>query len=154
MKSEDDLQRFGRNQKPTTLNFKWSPCSIKADFDRLMCKSQIPSRAAKSTTNTNETRGQKWPQLPIYLDNRPKLLLNHLEYHKELTRKDDLINNLKTQLQHDNENLFDYTPVSFVISIPEGKYSTIDVFLQKFLSCFETFNVNKARFKELMKNEM
>ena len=65
----------------------------------------------------------------MYSENRPTLLLNHFEYHKELTRKDDLINNLKTQLQHDNENLFDYTPISFVISIPEGKYTTIEIFL-------------------------
>lgn len=36
------------------------------------------------------------------IDNRvPKLMINHFEFHKEITRKDDLLCNLKTQLKHD-----------------------------------------------------
>ena len=53
---------------------------------------------------------------------KPVVMTNHFEYHKELSRKDDLLANLKTQLMHDQENLYDYTPVSFMISIPEGRY--------------------------------
>jgi hypothetical protein len=52
---------------------------------------------------------------------RPKQLVNHFEGHKELTRKDDLLSNLRTQMQHEGDNLFDYTPISFQISLPEGK---------------------------------
>ena len=48
-------------------------------------------------------------------------MINHLEGHRELTRKDELVINLKTQLQHENENLFDYTPITFHVTIPEGK---------------------------------
>ena len=44
---------------------------------------------------------------------------------------------------HDQENLFDYTPVSFSISIPEGKYLTIDNFFAKFYQCYEILSKSK-----------
>lgn len=59
-------------------------------------------------------------------------MINHLEFHKEITRKNELLNNLKTQLLHNNENIFDYVPVSFQIVIPEGKYSNLNNFISKF----------------------
>lgn len=45
--------------------------------------------------------------------NKLNFLINHFEFHKELSRKDELLTNLKTQLMYNNENIFDYTPVSF-----------------------------------------
>jgi hypothetical protein len=48
-------------------------------------------------------------------------MINHLEGHRELTTKDNLVINLKAQLHHDGENLFDYTPITFQINIPDGK---------------------------------
>ncbi len=45
--------------------FKWTPCSIKMDFRNL--------------TDSKGTR---------------KMIVNHFENHKEITRKDDLIRNL------------------------------------------------------------
>ena len=77
------------------------------------------------------------------VNKRPRLILNHFEGHKELTRKDDLLNNLKTQLNHEQENLFDYTPISFHVHILEGRYQTIDHFLQKFLTCYEILNQSR-----------
>ena len=49
---------------------------------------------------------------------------------------------------HDQENLFDYTPVSFTIVIPEGKYHTIDNFFSKFYQCYETLSKSKTLLKE------
>ena len=77
------------------------------------------------------------------VNRRPRLILNHFEGHKELTRKDDLLNNLKTQLNHEQENLFEYTPISFLISIPEGRYQSIDAFIQKFLATYEILNQSR-----------
>ena len=77
-----------------------------------------------------------------------QFIINHFEGHKELTRKDDLFTNLKTQLIHDGENIFDYMPVSFSITIPEGKYSSIDNFLQKFLKCFDILNQSHNKIKD------
>jgi len=48
-------------------------------------------------------------------------MYNHFEGHRELTTKDALVLNLKSQLHHDGENLFDYTPITFNVIIPEGK---------------------------------
>ena len=70
------------------------------------------------------------------LNLRPKHLLNHFEGHKELTRKDELVNNLKQQLQYEHENIFDYTPISFQINLPEGKQPQLEYYFRKFISIF------------------
>lgn len=41
------------------------------------------------------------------------------------------------------ENIFDYTPISFAIMIPEGRYQTIDNFLAKFVHCFNVLDQTK-----------
>lgn len=74
---------------------------------------------------------------------RPKHMVNHFEFHKELTRKDDLVSNLRTQLQYECENLFDYTPVTFQISIPEGKQPSLEHSFKKFLSLYYVLNQTK-----------
>lgn len=74
-------------------------------------------------------------------------MLNHLEFHKQLTRKDELLSNLRTQLLFNNENIFDYTPISFQINIPEGKYQTMSNFLNKFLKIFEVLYNSKKTGK-------
>ena len=67
---------------------------------------------------------------------RPRNLLNHLEFHKELSRKDDLIHNLKSQLHHDGENLFNYTPVTLNIIIHEGKHQSLEPRFLKFFKLY------------------
>lgn len=71
---------------------------------------------------------------------RPRNIINHFEYHKELSRKDDLVSNLRTQLQYECENLFDYTPITFQISIPEGKQPSLEHSFKKFLSLYYVLN--------------
>ena len=82
---------------------------------------------------------------------RPRHLINHFEGHKELTRKDDLICNLKTQLQHENENLYDYTPITFHIALPEGKHPSLESFFKKFLSLYEVLASNRGMVRQFAK---
>ena len=70
-------------------------------------------------------------------------MINHLEGHRELTTKDNLVINLKAQLHHESENLFDYTPVTFHINIPEGKQPSLEHFFKKFLSLYYVLNSTK-----------
>jgi hypothetical protein len=78
-----------------------------------------------------------------YKHTRPRNLLNHFEFHKEISRKDDLIQNLKTQLHHDGENLYNYTPITLNIVIHEGKHTSLEIHFQKFLKLYENLrNIN------------
>ena len=126
---------------PLKVQFKWSPCSIKSDFMKLssICNvgwAQQPkshnnsttqkqffgqsSRIAGANSSIYSSMGQNASVNFLQKQNqvgsnfiRPKHLINHFEGHKELSRKDELVSNLRTQLQHHNENLFDYTPITF-----------------------------------------
>jgi len=86
------------------LHFKWSPCSIKQDFLKLNSGAFIKNMNA--TSKSSQFSGTKSipgaftnassmaPARRTYM--RPRHLLNHFEGHKELTRKDELVSNLKT----------------------------------------------------------
>lgn len=78
-------------------------------------------------------------------------MINHLEGHRELTTKDNLVINLKAQLQHEYENLFDYTPVTFHVNIPDGKQSSLEQFFKKFLSFYYVLNSTKMQVMFLNK---
>ena len=72
-------------------------------------------------------------------------MINHFEFHRELSRKDELITNLKTQLQYECENLFDFTPITFMINIPEGKQPSLEHFFKKFLNLYYVLNQTKEQ---------
>ena len=116
-----------RPPSPLAVNFKWTPCSIKSDFYKL---SAANTHLLPNNQSQEALAGRRG-------------MINHLEGHRELTRKDDLIINLKTQLQHECENLFDYTPISFHIVIPEGKQPSLEHFFKKFLSLYYVLNSTK-----------
>ena len=61
--------------------------------------------------------------------------------------------NLKTQLQYECENLFDYTPITFQISIPEGKQPSLEHFFKKFLSLYYVLNQTKDQVLFLNKQK-
>lgn len=71
------------------LNFKWKPASSKTDF------TVLENKVKKHNVFLAQPFGQ-----------RSNFLFNHFEFHKELTRKDDLLKNLKTQLMHDQNRNF------------------------------------------------
>ena len=80
-----------------------------------------------------------------FASQRPKHMYNHCEGHRELTTKDALVLNLKSQLHHDGENLFDYTPITFNVIIPEGKQPSLEHFFKKFLSLYYVLNSTKQQ---------
>jgi len=47
--------------------------------------------------------------------------VNHVEFHRELSRKDDLFNNMQMLCSANLENVFDFLPVTFMLTIPDGK---------------------------------
>lgn len=71
-----------RPPSPLAVNFKWTPCSIKSDFYKL---SAANTHLLPNNQSQEALAGRRG-------------MINHLEGHRELTRKDDLIINLKTQL--------------------------------------------------------
>ena len=109
---------------PMMVHFKWSPCSIKTDFYKL--QALVP--------NQND-------QFKFI---RPRNMLNHFEFHREISRKDELIHNLRTQLHHDGENLFNYTPISLNIVIHEGKHQNLEGHFQKFLKMYKNLHDVKS----------
>lgn len=133
------------------LNFRWAPVSHKVDFEKIESK-----KSKKEITPFRQTQlGQSekrfdQPFLSNLFNKGNKLtfLINHLECHKEISRKNELLSNLKTQLMHNNENIFDYMPVSFQIMIPEGKYTNLNNFLAKFNHCYEILSNSKGLFKK------
>ena len=80
-------------------------------------------------------------------------MINHFEFHKELTRKDELVTNLKAQLQYECENLFDFTPITFQINIPDGKQPSLEHFFKKFLSLYYVLNQTKEQVLFLNKQK-
>ena len=119
---------------PFKVQFKWSPCSIKQDFMKLSVGLNHGLNSAQKIMNgINNGIGQGQLMKPLHL-------INHFEGHRELTRKDELFSNLKSQLQHENENVFDYMPLTFLFSLPEGKQPPLEHFIKKFLTVYELFD--------------
>ena len=82
-----------RPPSPLSVNFKWTPCSIKSDFQKLSATNGIPP------SNQSQSGAAQYANAPLPPQNiRPRYMINHLEGHRELTRKDELVLNLKTQL--------------------------------------------------------
>lgn len=62
-----------------------------------------------------------------------KQLLNHFEFHKELTCKYTLIKNLKLYCESNKINLFSITPLTFLIDLDdENCYQSIRRFCKFF----------------------
>lgn len=83
---------INRPSSPLQVHFKWTPVSIKSDFTKLQ------SNAGGQYFNTYGSVGAAPAQGQLTATLRPRNLVNHFEFHKELTRKDDLVTNLRTQL--------------------------------------------------------
>ena len=79
-------------------------------------------------------------------------LLNHLEYHHLLTRKHDLFDNLHNHLSYIGQNVYDYVPLTFQITILEGKKANYDIAMARFESIFEAFEKEKYNIQWFMKN--
>lgn len=73
-----------------------------------------------------------------------KTLYNHFEYHKEITRKNDLFTNLSNNANYLGENVFDLVPVTFHVFVSAGRVQeNLDVALKKFEYIFQALEKGK-----------
>lgn len=73
-----------------------------------------------------------------------KFLYNHFEYHREITRKNELFTNLSNSANHQGENVFDLVPVTFHVFVSAGRVQeNLDVALKKFEFIFQALEGGK-----------
>lgn len=99
-------------------------------------------------TNYQGIPNLKWTPVSIKTEfpklTSEKLLYNHFEYHREISRKNELFSNLTNHSNYCFENVFDLVPLTFHIFISAGKLQeNLDVALKKFDQIFATLDVNK-----------
>ena len=72
------------------INFKWQQCQWGYKYERLT------------------------------LDSPVKTLLNHFEFHQEISDKQNLLNNLSRYCEQLHKNVFEYTPTTFVLDFNDS----------------------------------
>lgn len=90
----------------------------------------------------------KWTPVSVKSEfpklNSEKLLYNHFEFHREISRKNDLFTNLSNHANYCSENVFDLVPLTFHLFISAGKLTeNLDIALKKFDSLFATLDINR-----------
>ena len=68
----------------------------------------------------------------------PKQVVNHFEFHKEISTKIGLVKNLQLYCELNKISLFDLTPVTFIIDL-DDKYVEYDI--QEFVKFFQASNM-------------
>ncbi len=63
-----------------------------------------------------------------------KQMVNHFEFHQEITTKDLLFRNLLAYAELNKINIFDYVPLTFVVDVDSHTYSPD---LERFTVCYE-----------------
>ncbi len=74
------------------------------------------------------SKGLRFDQLTTH---GQKQLVNHFERHSEISQKDKLFMNMQKYCEAQKLNVFDFLPVTFVVSYENGQYKGLDRF--KFL---------------------
>ena len=72
----------------------------------------------------------RYDQLSIH----QKQIVNHFEFHHEITTKDLLFKNLMSYAELNKLNVFDYVPMTFIIHVDAQTYSSD---FEKFVKCHE-----------------
>ena len=101
-----------------------------------------------------ETRGDCWQEVPINavffnfkwhqnnknyqyeklcLNSNMKQIVNHFEFHKEISSKAGLIKNLAFYCEQNKMNLFDITPITFILDLNK---EDCDTTLQSFINFY------------------
>ena len=75
-----------------------------------------------------------------------KQIINHFEYHTELSTKDLLFKNLTNYAELNKLNVFDYLPLTFVVNVDLQTYSPD---FEKFSRCYDIF---QTAINEIDKN--
>ena len=72
--------------------------------------------------------------------------MNHFEYHKELSRKTNLFENMKAFSDLIQENVFNYLPITFCITIsPDSTSANLHAELKDFLAFYNALEANKDK---------
>jgi len=73
-------------------------------------------------------------------------MINHLEYHCELTKKSNLFINLQTFSEINKENVFNYIPITFYIEVNTTSHNVhLSTVLQNFTCLFLALESNKEQ---------
>lgn len=64
-------------------------------------------------------------------------MVNHFEFHAEITTKDNLFKNMLSYAEYNKLNVFDYVPLTFVLDIDSPTYGSD---FEKFILCYNTIN--------------
>eukprot|EP01022_Parablepharisma_sp_SALTPOND_P020267 TRINITY_DN363_c0_g1_i1.p3 TRINITY_DN363_c0_g1~~TRINITY_DN363_c0_g1_i1.p3 ORF type:complete len:332 (-),score=38.28 TRINITY_DN363_c0_g1_i1:2954-3949(-) len=75
-------------------------------------------------------RGLRFEQLSY----TQKQIVNHFEFHQEITTKDLLFKNIMAYAELNKINIFDYVPLTFVVDVDSQTYSPD---FEKFVLCYE-----------------
>lgn len=75
------------------------------------------------------SKGMRFDQLS-YTQNQ---IVNHFEYHTEITTKDGLFKNILSYAELNKINIFDYVPLTFIVDVDSQTYSPD---FEKFEQCF------------------
>ncbi|CAD8142867.1 unnamed protein product [Paramecium octaurelia] len=90
-------------------------------------------------------RGYRYERLIV--SQNYKQLVNHFEHHKEISNKSYLIKNLSQYCEKHKLNVFDYTPLTFVIDFSD---ENCDYNITQFLKTYEQFAPKKPSSKQML----
>jgi hypothetical protein len=96
----------------------------------------------KEVPNMNSIYNFKWQPVSkgihfaqLSLQQKQRQLVNHFEFHGELTTKDGLFRNLLAHAQTLKQDVFDFVPLTFIIEYDGPRYNPD---FEKFLLCYDT----------------
>ncbi|CAD8135286.1 unnamed protein product [Paramecium octaurelia] len=90
-------------------------------------------------------RGYRYERLIV--SQNYKQLVNHFEHHREISNKSYLIKNLSQYCEKHKLNVFDYTPLTFVIDFSD---ENCDYNITQFLKTYEQFAPKKPQAKQML----
>ncbi len=82
-------------------------------------------------------------------------MINHFEYHSELSLKSKLFENMKTYCQHHHININEIIPTSFILDLESEQLDlTLKSFLKTFYKCSKDYeNLSDKQKKKKIKNK-
>jgi len=140
------------------FNFKWQPTSHGIRYERL---GGVQPKSGENNFTFNTTLGGGNPNNPGTSTGSSKdpptlsainsrQLVNHYENHHLITEKFNLLQQLQKQADVHKENVFDLTPITFYVDMPNvSKESSYNAAMLPFLQYFQALEDNKAVIDEL-----
>ena len=107
------------------FNFKWQPVSNGIRYERLGAQKHKPDGygIGNNLTSFNTTMGGG-PTVdangaPTISDLNSRQVVNHVENHQLISEKYNLLHVLQKYCDTQKENVFDLTPVTFYVEMPD-----------------------------------